>query len=165
MEIWDLYNEKGEPTGKTIQRGITIPQGLFHRAVEIWIMNSKKEVLIQQRAWNKKTLPGYWGLTTGCVLVGESSLQACFREAQEELGLIIEPHEIALLCSMVHPPILWDLYLIRKDFKLESLVLQTEEVQDVCWVTTKTLRKMALSGQVYHYPELLDVISFLESHL
>ena len=44
MEIWDLYNEKRELTGKTHIREQKVPQGFYHLVVHVWIKNSKAYV-------------------------------------------------------------------------------------------------------------------------
>ena len=45
-EIWDLYNEKRELTGRDHIRGEEIPQGYYHLVVHVWIRdgNAKEEV-------------------------------------------------------------------------------------------------------------------------
>ena len=49
-EIWDLYDSRGEKTGKTMTRGENIPSGLYHIGVHIWPINDKGEFLIQRRS-------------------------------------------------------------------------------------------------------------------
>ena len=46
MEIWDLYDEKLNRTGDVVIKGNEIPNGFYHLALEIWIINSKKEILL-----------------------------------------------------------------------------------------------------------------------
>ena len=46
MEIWDLYNELREVTGKEHIRGEEIPEGYYHLVVHVWIKNKKGEYLI-----------------------------------------------------------------------------------------------------------------------
>ena len=46
MELWDLYNEQRELTGRDHVRGEEVPQGFYHLVVHIWIRNSKGEYLI-----------------------------------------------------------------------------------------------------------------------
>lgn len=88
MEAWDLYNSQGEYQGISIQRGETIPEGLFHRIIHVWIFNERKEFLIQQRALHLTWFPGRWATTTGSVVSGENDLElAAYREVSEELGL------------------------------------------------------------------------------
>ena len=45
MELWDLYNERRELTGRDHIRGEEVPQGFYHLVVHIWIRNSKGEYM------------------------------------------------------------------------------------------------------------------------
>lgn len=79
--------DQGRKTGRIkAKTGIWLP-GEFHLAMEAWILNSNKEILLQRRADSCEVLPGVWGLTTGRMLAGENSKVGCVREIQEELGL------------------------------------------------------------------------------
>ena len=61
---------------------------LIHRASYVIIVNSKKEILIQQRSNNKDLYPGYYDPTTGGVVrAGESFEDNAVRELEEELGV------------------------------------------------------------------------------
>jgi len=56
--------------------------------VIIFIKNSKCKFLIHQRAWNKKTYPGKFGIGCGGKIdPGETPLEAAHRELKEELGI------------------------------------------------------------------------------
>ncbi len=63
---------------------------LIHRAVELLILNSKGQVLLQKRSMSKDTRPGWWSTSVGGhVGKGESYEDAMQREIQEELGIEI----------------------------------------------------------------------------
>ena len=62
-------------------------QGLLHRAFSIFIFNSKGEMLLQQRAFNKYHSGGLW--TNACCshpMPGEKTKDAAQRRLFEELG-------------------------------------------------------------------------------
>ncbi len=66
-------------------------KGLLHRAFSVFIFNSKRELLLQQRAFDKYHASGLW--TNTCCShqrVGESDLAAAHRRLQEEMGLSCE---------------------------------------------------------------------------
>ncbi len=70
-------------------------KGLLHRAISVFIVNSKGEWLLQQRAQDKYHSGGLW--TNTCCshpLPGESSLQAAQRRLQEEMGMKTELKEL-----------------------------------------------------------------------
>lgn len=49
MELWDLYTEDRERTGKKMVRGEVQPEGYYRLVVHICIFNQKREILIRQR--------------------------------------------------------------------------------------------------------------------
>ena len=62
-------------------------KALLHRAVSVFIINSKGEWLLQQRAMNKYHSKGLW--TNTCCshpFPGELALDAAARRLQEEMG-------------------------------------------------------------------------------
>ena len=63
-------------------------QGLLHRAFSIFIFNSKREMLLQQRALTKYHSGGLW--TNACCShprPGEKTIDAAMRRLHEELGI------------------------------------------------------------------------------
>lgn len=62
--------------------------GLLHRAFSIFLFNSKGELLLQQRAFDKYHSPGLWS-NTCCShpMPGETVQQAASRRLMEEMGL------------------------------------------------------------------------------
>lgn len=63
-------------------------KGVLHRAFSVFIFNSKKQLLIQQRALTKYHSPGLW--TNTCCShprPGEDTLMAANRRLHEEMGM------------------------------------------------------------------------------
>lgn len=63
-------------------------KGLLHRAFSVFIFNSKKELLLQQRALSKYHSPGLW--TNTCCShprPAEETDVAALRRLQEEMGM------------------------------------------------------------------------------
>ena len=63
-------------------------KGVLHRAFSVFIINSKGEILLQQRALSKYHSPGLW--TNTCCShqrQGEDNLQAGKRRLWEEMGM------------------------------------------------------------------------------
>lgn len=60
----------------------------LHRAFSVFIINSKRELLLQQRAFSKKTWPGVWSNSCcGHVMLHEDIISAGKRRLRYELGL------------------------------------------------------------------------------
>ena len=59
------------------------------------------EVLLQLRGPGTKYKPGHWATAAaGHVELGETVFAAAAREAQEELGIRVEPADVTPLCAM-----------------------------------------------------------------
>ena len=82
MEVWDLYDENKNITGKYCIRGNEISDNLYHLVVHVWIKNSKGEYLISQRSENRPKFPLKWECVGGSVLKGETSLHGAIRETE-----------------------------------------------------------------------------------
>lgn len=102
-ERWQAYSEQGEPL--TTENGaLTLVQagiGRLHGAVHVWIWrvnDNGLEVMLQERALHEATWPGYLDASVGGHIIhGETPLQTAVREAGEELGLQLSPHNLRLL--------------------------------------------------------------------
>lgn len=91
MEQVILVNEADEAVG-LMEKMRAHELGLLHRAVSLFVVNSRGEMLLQQRALHKYHSGGLW--TNACCShprEGESPLQAVSRRIQEEMGFSCEP--------------------------------------------------------------------------
>lgn len=81
-----LVNENDEWIG-TMDKMEAHQQGALHRAFSVFIVNSKNELLLQQRAIEKYHSAGLWS-NTCCShpMPGESTIAAAHRRLQEEMG-------------------------------------------------------------------------------
>lgn len=69
------------------ERG-TLNQSDIYRVSALWIQNSKGEILLAQRSFNKKNHPGKWGpAVAGTNDEGETYESNIVKEAEEEIGL------------------------------------------------------------------------------
>lgn len=66
-------------------------EGILHRAFSLFIFNQRGELLLQQRATDKRLWPGFWA-NTCCSHPrrGERTEEAIHRRLQEELGMDCE---------------------------------------------------------------------------
>ena len=142
-EMVDVLTETGKFTDNVEMKQLCHKKGLWHKAVAVFIINSKKQVLLQKRSKNKKMWPDMWDISAGGhVLTGEFGFQAIIREIKEELGLSVKKEEIIFIgCS---PSInkkgdilnkhFNEYYIVTKDIDEKNLSLQKEEVSEVKWI-------------------------------
>lgn len=154
MELWDIYNEERIKTGRSIVRGIKMEQGDYHLIVHIAIINSKSQMLVQQRQTTKKGWPGKWDISVGgCVIKGESSKQAAQRELREELGINLCFEEKRADFTINFDGGFDDIYVIRGDYDLAELCLQESEVLAVKWVDVDGIMQMIDKDEFVPYPK------------
>lgn len=146
MEYFDLYTADRQPLGRKIQRGVQIPRGEYHIVVQIMTVNRKGEILLTQRV-PQKTSGGKWECSGGCAVTGETSREAAVRELREETGLVVTTDEISLEWTLTTDSMLRDFYIVKKDARLESLMLQATEVCAAKWVSFERLEEMVHIGQ------------------
>ncbi|NRT76711.1 NUDIX hydrolase [Clostridium beijerinckii] len=161
MELRDIYNSKGYKTGVRKERSEKLEDGEYYLATEVWIINSSSKILIQQRSSNKDVLPNMWGLTTGCMVSGEGTAEGALREVKEEIGLSIEKDELNFIRRIFRENSIWDIYFVYKDVELSKLILQKEEVSNVKFVSIEEFNNMLLSGELFEYPEINDMLSLI----
>lgn len=145
-EIWDILDENGKRLGKTMKKGEPIPDGFYHLGADIWIVNSKNQILLQKRSPKKRLSPNVWAMTGGSVVKGETSLQTVERETQEELRIKLNRNNIKLVKHYKTGNVWLDTYFIRQDIDLQDIVMQEEEVCDVKWAAYEEIEEIFERG-------------------
>ena len=141
MEIWDILDNKGKRTGRTIPREIAmkekgLKEGEYHLSVEVFIINSIGEMLFTKRSLEKSTFPGFWETTAGSAIAGEESMEAMLREISEEIGIDVKREELLFQRRVVEEVRhqMMDLYFLKKEIPLEEITFQEGETCDAKWV-------------------------------
>ena len=146
-EYWDVYDENREFTGKTIKRGEPFGENEFYVCCEVWIINSKNQMLVTQRHPDKKA-GGQWEFTGGGVLAGETTLLAASREVKEELGVCLDEAELELHEVYKHRNYFMDIYVVRKDIKEEEITLDKSEVINWTWLSKSEIEQFIETGKM-----------------
>lgn len=149
-ELWDVYDENRNPTGRLHRRGDPMPEGAYHLVVHIWMQNSHGEFLLTKRSPNKG-FPNLWESTGGSALAGDDSLSAALREVKEETGLTLNPGKGKLLFTRQGENYFGDIWLFRQDFDLSDVVLQPGETVDKMYADKKTILTMVRAGEFVPY--------------
>ena len=118
---------------------------ILHRAISVLILNSKWEMLLQQRALNKYHCGWLWSNAT-CThpFPGESNVNAAHRRLQEEMWFDTELKEIFEFHYTAH----FDNWLIENEYDHVFLWyydgemnLNPDEVADYKWIGIEELKK------------------------
>ncbi len=142
MELWDLYDEALRPMGRTHRRGEPMAPGTYHLGADVWVINSRGEILLTLRAPEKEDLPNEWENTCGSVLAGETALEGALRELREETGIVAGPEELQEIHYRRGTATHSFSYLLRRDVELSALVFQPGETVDALWVTPEELDEL-----------------------
>ncbi len=152
MEYFDLYDKNGKQLNKTKLRTEVHRDGDWHASVDIWILNTQGELLLQRRSKQKESFPNLWEVScSGHISAGEDSRSSALRELQEELGLDIRERELKLLFKVKDSYITnkgkfinnehKDVYLVKKDLEIQHLKLDPTEVSEVKFMKIEDLKR------------------------
>ena len=149
MEIFDITDDNGIPTGKTISRNEAHEKGIPHRTAHIWIARKKGDsyqVLLQKRSEEKESFPGMYDTSSaGHIQAGDDPLESAQRELHEELGIKANEGDLSFAGKFhikyemeFHGKMFRDnevafVYVYEKPVDIDNLVLQKEEVDEVRW--------------------------------
>lgn len=163
MELLDIVDENGVPTGKTVDRETAHRLGIRHRTAHVWLArmrDGKAELLLQKRSRNKDSHPGCYDISSaGHIPAGQDDVPSALRELKEELGLTARPDElldcglrrIQLQASFHGRPFCDDqvsrVFLLWRDVEPDALNLQASEVESVRWMDFDACLAMARSGE------------------
>ena len=154
-EYFDVLDEQGEKTGTSRSHAEVHREGLFHRAVHVWFLNSQGQLLLQKRSHVMDAYPSYWDISaSGHVSKGQSSIEAAKMETLEELGVSLPVSAFQLLCILKGHVVLnngtrienefQDVYLVHLDKALSELTLQAKEVVGVRWIDVSEFKSWIL---------------------
>lgn len=150
-EIWDAYDINGKLLNKTVKRDVgELQDGEYHLSVDVWIVNSNNQFLIQKRSKNKKIFPNMWESSAGgAVVARENSFQGCIRETKEELGIMPDMRKSKMVHKFIrNKNALMNVWLIKQDIDLKNIKLQKEEVSEVKWASLEEIGEL-LDGGTY----------------
>lgn len=180
MELIDIVDENGIPTGQTIDRTVAHRTGTRHRTTHIWIVRrrgGRVQILLQKRAKYKDSFPGCYDISSaGHIPAGVDFIPSGLRELEEELGFTISPAEL-IDCGIhrtyaeneFHGAPYVDnqiakVFLLWKDKEIEELTLQEEEIESVIWMDFEECKEAVRNHTI---PNCIDIVELemLEEHM
>lgn len=169
MELFDIVDEMGLPTGEVAERSEAHRSGLRHRTAHIWVIrrvNGRVQVLLQKRAANKDSFPGRFDTSSaGHIQAGDEPLESALRELGEELGIHAEAQQLhwagkfaiayekEFYGQMFRDNEVSFVYVYDSPVDISALQLQQEEVERVEWFDLeKVLREVGRHNQKFCVP-------------
>lgn len=165
MELWDIYDKDKKPTGRTMKRNDwCLKEGEYHLSVLGVIQRPDGKYLITKRAADKAWAPGWWEVSGGAAIAGETSEDAVKREILEETGLDVTNAEGGFLFSYHRENpgegdnYFVDVYKYHMDFTEEDIKLQTEETNAFQIADAAQLSEYDKQGIFLHYQSIKQTL-------
>ncbi len=149
-ELWDVYDENRNLTGRVHRRGTFLAPNDYHLVVQVWIRNSEGKFLVSQRC-EKKGFPFVWETTGGSALTGDDSLSAALREVKEELGVDLLPENGKCIYSFIRGDSILDVWFFNQDIDLSEVVLDENETMDAKYMTSSEIMDMISKEKFFQY--------------
>ena len=138
MELIEIVDRDGNFTGQIIDKEEAHDKNLLHNEVAVFIINDKKQVLLQKRSANKRFNPNKWALCAGHVDAGESLESAALRVLKEEVGINITTsdlkpfaeREFTIRDSNSH---ITYFYYTKSNLNVKDFIIQKEDLSVVKW--------------------------------
>ena len=127
MEQFDILDGQGNPTGYAANKGADLDAGQYYLGVHVYVrIATTGEFLVQQRALDKKFLPGGWDIVAEHTMAGETSLESAVRGVHEELGISIPCANMKLVGRIFRHEMnhITDIYFTQAEFELNDLIIQ-----------------------------------------
>ena len=150
MEILDVVDETGAPTGETVERAEAHREGVRHRTAHVWIArnrNGRIQLLLQKRCMQKDSFPGCYDISSaGHIPAGGEFASSALRELKEELGITAEEKDL-IVCGDRN--VVWDcvfkgkpfhdrqisrVFIMRCDLEEDQFHIDPVEVDSVRWM-------------------------------
>ena len=156
IEYRDLYDKNKLNIFERVKKGNKIPLNKYYITVVIFIENSNNELFLQI---NRKY--DLWSITGGHPKSGENSIEGAIVELKEELNLDVNSNDLEFIKSIRTDDDFVDIYYLKKDFNIEDIKRQEEEVGDVNWFSIKDVSDLICKNKLI--PAHLDFYNcFLE---
>lgn len=161
MELWDIYNENKQKTGRTMKRNDwNMKAGDYHLTVLAVIGRHDGKYLITKRVMTKSWAPGWWEVSGGGVMAGENSKEAVLREVKEETGLDVSDWEGGYLFTYKRENpeegdnYFVDVYRFIGDFDEKDIHLQETETDGYMLAGLQEIKDLAQQGIFLHYESI-----------
>ncbi len=152
MELLQVFDKNKNILNESVSRDdkYNLPDGKYFMIVLIFIQNDRGQFLLQKTS---KSRHSCFATTGGHVSFGDDGSYTVLKEVKEELGLNISKDKVKYVCTKIFKNCLLETYYSNMNLDINSLSLQTEEVDYVDWF------------DVEHINHLIDTKEFREGNI
>lgn len=151
MNRWNLYDGSFKKTDVVINENEDVPAGLYHYSVNIWIVNSKNQLLLIRNTLNYNLhYPGFWNSINENVLEGEEPIETCIKAVDNKIGIKLEETDFEKLDTKTRDPYhyIYETYVVKKDINLADIKFNDTTAIQAKWVDLKELYNMIENGEI-----------------
>ncbi len=151
MSKWDLYDKNFKNTGIVIDEIDEIPDGKYHYSVNVWIINSKNQVLLIRNTLNHNIhYPGFWNSINGNVISGKLPIDACVKAVHDKIGLEYRNEDFIKIDTKLRDPYhyIYETYIVKKDINLNEIEFIDNTAVQAKWVDLNELYNMIENGEI-----------------
>ncbi len=140
---FEVLDEQGHKTGQILSRQEVHDKELWHSTVNVWILNSRGEVLLQLRGKEVELNPNTWDVAIGThVRPGEDPNDAALRCLQTELGLVATQDQIKHLFNIQSANMteggkmhrtLGHVFLLKRDMDINDFEFDSKKIAMLVW--------------------------------
>ena len=137
MELWDLFDRGGSIVKTNHVRGEVIPEGTYHKIVNIIVKHIDGDYLIMKRSDDKESRAGEYELTAGgSTIKGEDFREGAWRELYEETGIKADIlHELTPVIIREEKRFLQQNFFCLTNVDKNAIQLQAGETQGFQWLS------------------------------
>ena len=164
MEYWDIYDKNKQPTGRTmLKNDWCLADGEYHLTVLGVVARTDGKFLITKRVMTKRWAPGWWEVSGGAAMAGESSLEAVRREVLEETGLDVTDADGGYVFTYHRENpgegdnYFVDIYKFIMDFDEADVKIQAAEADGFMLADAEQIKALADEGIFLHYDSIKRV--------
>ena len=166
LEILDIVDEQGNPTGQTAERKKVHREGIRHRTAHVWLLRKRRErveILLQKRSDDKDSFPGCYDISSaGHIPAGVDYIPSALRELKEELGVDAEASQLHYCGKrfIYYEEIFYGepfvdnqvtkVYILWLDQEADEFTLQAEEVDEVKWFDLDECMELVRHNRISH---------------
>lgn len=176
MELLDVVDRQGRPTGERVSREQAHRDGVRHRTAHVWILRKKNgvmQVLLQKRSGEKDSHPGCYDISSaGHIPAGQDFVPSALRELKEELGVTAAADQLVYCgqrqfrfeAEFYGRPFrdnqVSNVYALWLDREPGEFTLQAEEVSGVRWFAFEDAVRAVRDNTIPHciYREELELV-------
>lgn len=148
-EQYEVLDESCHKTGQILDRATVHKDQLWHEVVNVWVMNTKGELLMQLRAPNMELAPNTWDVTIGTHLhPGEEPVAAAERALRNAFQIEVMPEELKHLFNIqsANPMpsgkehrVFGHVFMVQRDIDLNALKYDPADIAKLAWVPLSVL--------------------------